>query len=136
MTRVRTGVDVEIVNDVIAGQGVVQLRCIYLQVVRVADVDRNRAVLPQVLDVLVDKSQGRIRGPSRQYSLLVRADRQVEVQRRVVRVRGPGRSRGQLRTQAEGQLRRIGGRLDRRERFPRSPDSQDRFRAATGSTGS
>lgn len=57
MAGVRTGVDLEIVRDAVAGQHIVQLAGIHLQVVLVAHVDGDRAVLSQVLNVLIDEGQ-------------------------------------------------------------------------------
>ena len=67
MARVRTGVDLEIVLDPVVRQHVVQLAGVDLQVVLVTDVNGDRAVLSQVLDVLIDEGERRVGRPPREH---------------------------------------------------------------------
>ena len=67
--------------------------------------------------VLVDERQRRVGGPLRQDRLRLIADRQIEVERRILRVRRPGGRRRQLRAESERQLRRVRRCLDRGQRL-------------------
>jgi len=93
---------------------VVQLPGVGAQPVLVADVDRDRAIPAQPGNVLIDERERRVGRPFRQDGLLVVSDRQIEVERRVLRIRRPGRRRRQLRAQPERQLRRVRCGFDRR----------------------
>ena len=80
-------------------QHVVQLARVDLQAVLVADVDGDRAVLPQVADVLIDEGQRRVGRPLAPSTsgCVRRPDRQVEIERRVLRIGRPRGRRRQLR---------------------------------------
>lgn len=91
VARVGAGIDLEVVRDRITGQYIVQLAGVGLEPVLIPDVDRDPAVLPQVRYVLIDEGQWCIRRPSGEDGLLVGAKRQVEIQRRVVRIGRPCR---------------------------------------------
>jgi hypothetical protein len=63
MARVRTGVDLEVMLDPVVRQHIVQLASIDLQGVLVPDVNGDRALLSEVLDVLIDEGERRVGRP-------------------------------------------------------------------------
>ena len=87
------------------------------QAVLVAHVHRDRAVPPEVADVLIHEGERRVRGPLGEDVRLRCAilRRQVEIERRILRVGRPRRGRGQLRSGEERQARAVGRRLHARD---------------------
>ncbi len=138
LARVSARVDLEAVRDPVRVEGLVELAGIDPQAVLIAHVHRDRAVLPEVADVLIDEGERRVRGPLREDVRLRRAilRRQVEVERRILRVGRPCRRRGQLRSREERQDGAVGGRSSCRRRPSRDPRWPGRIREAPGSTGS
>ena len=62
LARVRAGVDLERVRDLVAIERVVQLAGVGAEAILVADIDRDGAIAPQVADPLVDEGERRVGG--------------------------------------------------------------------------
>ena len=86
---VRAVVELKAVGESVAVEDIVQLAGVDAQAVLVADVHRDAVILPQVADVLVDKSQRSIGSPLRLYVWLWHTvlSRQIGVKRRVLGIR-------------------------------------------------
>jgi hypothetical protein len=67
LARVCARIDLELVRDTVAVEGVVQLARVGLQSVLVPDVDRDRAIASQLADVLVHERERRVGGPPREH---------------------------------------------------------------------
>ena len=74
-------------------------------VILVADVDRNGAILAQIVDVLIDEGQRRVSGPFGDYIRLgdTILGGQVKIERRIFRVGRPGSGGGKLSASEERQ---------------------------------
>jgi len=55
-------IDLEAVGDPVPVENVMEFDGVEPQAVLIADIDRNRAILPRVVDVLIDERQRRIGG--------------------------------------------------------------------------
>src|SRR6188508_186389 len=99
-------IDLETMGDPVGVEYLVEPRGVAAQAILVADVDGNRAITPQLADVLVDEVQRRVGIPLRQHlgTWFAIASGQIEVPRRVVRVRRPGRRGRELRPDPEREL--------------------------------
>ncbi len=107
---VRAGVNLKAVRNCVVVEEVVQLDGIKAQTVLVAHVHRDSAVLLQVPDVLIDEGKRRIRcelGDDLRLRNTILCW-QVEIQRRVLRIRRPRRC-GRVGNGAEP--RRLGGQI-------------------------
>src|SRR5690242_14486665 len=96
---VRAGIDFEAVGDAVAVKNVVKLSRIEAQTILIADIDRDRPVLLEVADILIDERQRRVGSPSREHVGLndTILGRQVEKKRRLLRIGRPSRRRRQHR---------------------------------------
>ena len=114
---VRARIDLEAVGDSVFIEDVMQLAGIGAQAILVAHVHGDGTVLAEIADVLIDEGQGRIGRPLRQHIRLRHAifRRQIEIERRILRVGRPGRRAGELGAREERQLGRILRRLHRCE---------------------
>ena len=106
----RAVIDLEPVRDAIAVQHIVQLGSVEAQAVLVANIDRDGAVLPKIADVLVDKGQRSVGRPFCHDLRLRNAvfGRQVEIQRRILRIGSPRRGRRILAAAAQRAARSAG----------------------------
>jgi hypothetical protein len=86
VTGVRPRVHLERIRDPVLIEHVVQLPGIHAQSVLIANVNRDGPVAAQAGNVLIDERERRIRGPLRQDRLLAVTNRQIEVQRRILRI--------------------------------------------------
>src|ERR1035437_9402452 len=107
---VSAGIDLESIGNAVAVEDVVQLARIRAQPVLLANIHGDRLVLLQIADVLVNEYQRRVGRPLIEDFLLGIAERHVEIERRLLGIRGPRRGHRKLSGQA-GKLSRLGGRL-------------------------
>jgi len=118
IARVGAGIDLEAVRDAVPIEHLVQLAGVEPEAVLVAHVHRDAVVHAEIADVLVHEGERRIGRPLRQHvrpgGAILRG--QVEIERRVLRVGGPGGRRGQLGAREEGERRGLLGRLHRLQR--------------------
>ncbi len=99
-----------------------QLARVDAKAVLVTDVDRDGAILPQISNVLIDESQRGIGCPFGEnvglgYAIL---KRQVEIQRRILRIGRPRCCAGKLGAPKERQLGGVRFRLNRLKLFSSS----------------
>lgn len=89
LAGMRALVDFKAVCDSVRIEDIMQFAGIDSQTILVADIDRNGAVLAQIPDVLIHKSERRVRGPFCENVRLNRTifHRKVEVERRVLWIR-------------------------------------------------
>src|SRR5689334_23179514 len=85
IARVRPRIDVERIRDAVLIEGVVQPAGIDAQAVLVADVDRDGPISLQLHNVLVDECEWRVGGPLCQNRRRLVTDRQIKIQRRILR---------------------------------------------------
>src|ERR1019366_9446222 len=79
-------IDLERISNTITIENVMQLAGTGPQVVLIADVHSNPAILTQIADILIHECQGRVRSPFGDYVRLNDAvlGRQIEIERRVL----------------------------------------------------
>src|SRR5579875_2729802 len=112
VTGMGTVVNIKAVFDAVVIEDLVELDHVEPQPSLVAYVERDRAVSPQVVNILIDERERGVGRPFRDDVGLRDAvlHREIEIKRRVLGVGRPCGCRSEPGTSKEGQASRIGGR--------------------------
>jgi hypothetical protein len=100
-------INLKSIGDTVTVENLVQFRSTGPQSVAVAYIDRNALIAPQIRDILVNEREGSIRGPFGDHILLYHSilDRQIEIERWVLRIWRPCRGGRKLSARAERESR-------------------------------